>query len=64
MMYWDEEDLNQQRVQKMIAEVTQGAGVLVTEDTGFTKQGTVSVGVGLGVHPRDTVQMRGQGIAE
>jgi SRSO17 transposase len=44
-MQWDEEDLNRQRVQKMIAEVTPGDGVLVFDDTGFPKQGTASVGV-------------------
>jgi SRSO17 transposase len=44
-MQWDEEDLNRQRVQKMIAEATRGAGVLVFDDTGFPKQGTASVGV-------------------
>ena len=44
-MQWDEEDLNRQRVQKMIAEATRGDGVLVFDDTGFPKQGTASVGV-------------------
>ena len=44
-MPWDEEDLNRQRVTKMIAEATQGDGVLVFDDTGFAKQGTASVGV-------------------
>jgi SRSO17 transposase len=44
-MQWDEEDLNRQRVQKMIAEATTGDGVLVIDDTGFPKQGTASVGV-------------------
>ena len=44
-MQWDEEDLNRQRVQKMIAEATTGDGVLVFDDTGFPKQGTTSVGV-------------------
>jgi SRSO17 transposase len=43
-MQWDEEDLNQQRVQKMIAEATEGDGVVVIDDTGFAKQGTASVG--------------------
>jgi SRSO17 transposase len=42
---WDAEALNQQRVRKMIAEATRGAGVLVFDDTGFPKQGTASVGV-------------------
>jgi SRSO17 transposase len=44
-MPWDEEDLNRQRVQKMIAEATTGHGVLVVDDTGFPKQGKASVGV-------------------
>lgn len=44
-MQWDEEDLNRQRVQKMIAEATTGDGVLVFDDTGFPKRGTASVGV-------------------
>jgi SRSO17 transposase len=44
-MRWDEEDLNQQRVQKMVAEATLGDGVLVLDDTGFAKQGKASVGV-------------------
>jgi SRSO17 transposase len=42
---WDAEDLNRQRVTKMIAEATTGDGVLVVDDTGFPKQGTASVGV-------------------
>jgi SRSO17 transposase len=44
-MQWDEQDLNRQRVRKMIAEATRGEGVLVFDDTGFPKQGTASVGV-------------------
>jgi SRSO17 transposase len=44
-MQWDEEDLNRQRVQKMIAEAMRGDGVLVFDDTGFPKQGKASVGV-------------------
>jgi SRSO17 transposase len=44
-MQGDEEELNRQRVQKMIAEATRGDGVLVFDDTGFPKQGTASVGV-------------------
>jgi SRSO17 transposase len=44
-MQWDEEDLNRQRVAKMLAEATPGDGVLVFDDTGFPKQGTASVGV-------------------
>jgi SRSO17 transposase len=42
---WDEEDLNRQRVQKMLAEATTGDGVLGFDDTGFATQGTASVGV-------------------
>jgi SRSO17 transposase len=38
-MQWDEEDLNRQRVQKMVAEATTGDGVLLFDDTGFPKQG-------------------------
>ena len=44
-MQWDAEDLNRQRVHKMMAEATRGEGVLVCDDTGFPKQGTASVGV-------------------
>src|SRR5262245_50193439 len=44
-MSWDEEDLNRQRVQKMVAEASTGHGVLVVDDTGFPKQGKASVGV-------------------
>ena len=44
-MQWDAEDLNRQRVEKMVAEATLGEGVLVLDDTGFPKQGKLSVGV-------------------
>jgi SRSO17 transposase len=44
-MQWDEEDLNRQRVAKMMTEATRGDGVLVFDDTGFPKQGRTSVGV-------------------
>jgi len=44
-MQWDEDDLNRQRVQKMVAEVRRGEGVLRFDDTGFAKQGQTSVGV-------------------
>ncbi len=44
-MQWDEQDLNRQRVAKMIAEATVGHGVLLCDDTGFAKQGKASVGV-------------------
>jgi SRSO17 transposase len=44
-MQGDEEDLNRQRVEKMIAQATLGNGVLIFDDTGFAKQGKASVGV-------------------
>src|SRR5438132_1993827 len=44
-MQWDEQDLNRQRVAKMIAEATVGNGVLLFDDTGFAKRGKHSVGV-------------------
>jgi SRSO17 transposase len=44
-MQWDEEDLNRQRVHKLVTEATLGDGVLVLDDTGFPKQGKASVGV-------------------
>ena len=44
-MQWDEQDLNRQRVAKMIAEATVGHGVLRFDETGFAKQGKASVGV-------------------
>src|SRR3989440_12156014 len=44
-MQWEEQDLNRQRVAKMIAEATVGNGVLLFDDTGFAKQGKASVGV-------------------
>jgi SRSO17 transposase len=44
-MPWDEEDLNRQRVQKMMAEASMGNGVLMFDDTGFPKRGNASVGV-------------------
>lgn len=44
-MAWDEEDLNRQRVQLMLATATLGDGVLLLDDTGFAKQGKASVGV-------------------
>jgi len=44
-MQWDEQDLNRQRVEKMIAEATVGHGALIFDDTGFAKQGKASVGV-------------------
>lgn len=44
-MAWDEQDLNRQRVQQMLALPSEGDGVLIVDDTGFAKQGKVSVGV-------------------
>jgi hypothetical protein len=44
-MAWDEEALNRQRVQWMVATATLGHGVLLLDDTGFPKQGKASVGV-------------------
>jgi len=44
-MQWDEEELNRQRVEKMIAVATLGKGMLIFDDTGFGKQGKASVGV-------------------
>jgi SRSO17 transposase len=42
---WDEDDLNRQRVQRMLRLPTEGDGVLIFDDTGFAKQGKCSVGV-------------------
>src|SRR5215211_2291168 len=44
-MAWDHEDLNGQRVQRMMELETEGDAVLVFDDTGFAKQGARSVGV-------------------
>jgi SRSO17 transposase len=44
-MAWDEEELNRQRVEQMLALPTEGDGVLIFDDTGFAKQGKCSVGV-------------------
>jgi SRSO17 transposase len=44
-MRWDEDDLNKQRVQTMLALPTEGDAALIFDDTGFAKQGTSSVGV-------------------
>jgi SRSO17 transposase len=45
VMAWDEDDLNRQRVQTLLALPTEGDGVLIFDDTGFAKQGKASVGV-------------------
>src|SRR5512144_2732352 len=42
---WDEDDLNRQRVQRLLTLPTEGDGVLIFDDTGFAKQGRCSVGV-------------------
>src|SRR5215469_10108905 len=44
-MAWDEDDLNRQRVERLLALPTEGDGVLIVDDTGFAKQGKSSVGV-------------------
>ncbi len=44
-MHWDEDDLNQQRVQSLLALPTEGDAAVIFDDTGFAKQGTSSVGV-------------------
>src|SRR5262249_58091009 len=44
-MAWDEDDLNRQRVERLLALPTEGDGVLIVDDTGFAKQGQCSVGV-------------------
>jgi SRSO17 transposase len=41
---WDEEDLTRQRVAKMMAAATRGAGVLVFDEIGFPTPGTAAVG--------------------
>src|SRR6202795_4506562 len=42
---FDEDELNDQRVRTLMQLPTEGAGVLVFDDTGFAKQGPCSVGV-------------------
>jgi SRSO17 transposase len=44
-MFWDEDDLNQQRVKGLLALPTEGDAALIFDDTGFAKQGKASVGV-------------------
>jgi SRSO17 transposase len=44
-MQWDHDDLNRQRVAKLITEATIGQGALILDETGFAKQGKASVGV-------------------
>src|SRR3981081_4349731 len=38
-MVWDEDDLNRQRVQRMLSLPAEGNAVLIFDDTGFAKQG-------------------------
>jgi SRSO17 transposase len=45
VMAWDEDDLNRQRVQAMLALPSEGDAALLFDDTGFPKQGKASVGV-------------------
>lgn len=44
-MVWDHEDLNRQRVGRMLELPSEGDAVLIVDDTGFAKQGARSVGV-------------------
>ena len=43
-MQWDEEELNRQRVNKMIAEATIGNGVLIFDDTGLPSRARLRLG--------------------
>lgn len=42
---WDEDDLNRQRIKRMLEIPSEGDAVLVFDDTGFAKKGTASAGV-------------------
>src|SRR5262245_27263490 len=44
-MAWDQDDLNRQRVQALLALPSEGDAALISDDTGFAKQGKASVGV-------------------
>jgi SRSO17 transposase len=44
-MVWDEDDLNRQRVERLLTLPTEGDAVLIFDDTGLAKQGQCSVGV-------------------
>jgi SRSO17 transposase len=44
-MAWDEDDLNGQRVERLLTLTSEGDGVLIFDDTGFAKQGKASIGV-------------------
>src|SRR5689334_25346410 len=41
-MLWDDDDLNQQRVEALLDLPTEGDAALVFDDTGFAKQGQAS----------------------
>src|SRR5437016_11282485 len=43
-VHWDEDDLNRQRVQRLLTLPTEGDAVLVFDDVGFPKQGQSSAG--------------------
>src|SRR3954464_9548694 len=42
---WDEDDLNRDRVRRLLTLPTEGDGALIFDDTGVAKQGQCSVGV-------------------
>src|SRR3954465_14981550 len=44
-MRWDHDDLNRDRVRRLLTLPTEGDGALIFDDTGFAKQGRCSVGV-------------------
>ena len=44
-LVWDEQALNRQRIQCLLAWPTEGDGALLIDDTGFPKKGRASVGV-------------------
>src|SRR4029450_6175302 len=44
-MLWDEDDLNRQRVERLMTLPAEADAVLIFDDTGFAKQGKCSVGV-------------------
>src|SRR5215472_11411765 len=44
-MVWDEDDLNRQRVRRMLALPTEGNAVLIFDDTGFAKRGNCRISV-------------------
>jgi SRSO17 transposase len=44
-MSWDENDLNRQRIETLLAVPSEGDAALIFDDTGFAKQGKASVGV-------------------